>query len=191
MENVLAFSAIICALVFGYSLALLKEKRVSQKPWNIVLKILVQIIGAVSFLCTFFSLLSQRPMLQKDIPLWAIALISFGLVALFAVMGYLIIDAGKEMKHIIKKGFKAADKSFLWGILLIVMIVLAGSIAVHYYFSPIPILLYPLVVLIWGGIICIIAGFVLLVCGGILTLAFYLLKNLKSIVQEYWKWLLN
>lgn len=110
-------------------------------------------------------------------------------VLIFIAIGYAITDVYKELMLIIKRGFRTADKSFLWMCFLLILIILTGNIAVSSFLVSVPIVLYPVMVIILGGLICLIAGFVLLICCGICMLFFYLLTNIRSFGSKYWKWL--
>lgn len=190
MEKFLAFCAILCALMFGLGLELIKKKKNSKKPWNVAFKLLIQGLGIASYLCTFFSLRSEQMLLRHDTAV-LIAIISIPPIFIFASLGNLLPDAYEEVKHIIKYGIKRADKSFLWMCFTAAMVILTGNIAVHYLFSQIPIMLHSAIVVIMGGLICMIAGCVLLISYGFLRLILHLLKNAKKLGNTYWKWLTN
>ncbi len=187
MEKILAFSAIICAFVFGLCYVWLDKRKFSQKPWNIVFKLFMQIIGIASYVCCFLSL----SLGALDTPWWATAIISILPVAILTVCGCITLAWRDEFMQIAQNGFKSENKSFLRECIIFAAILIAGSVFISYFSIPAPIVLYPALILIMGGISCIIIGIVLLACFSILKLILYVLKNFKNIGKKYWKWLTN
>lgn len=189
MEKILATCAIICALAVGLSWELLEKKKVSKKFWRITFKLVIQVICAVSILCTSFSLHYQQSLLTESPPLWMNAVISIATVGLLVVIGNMLPNTYLEIKTIIKHGFKTADKEFLWTCFLIVAIILSGTICVEYFLSPVPIMLFPYIILILGGIVCGAVAVILAICFFLIKGIIFILKNMKSICKKYWKWL--
>lgn len=191
MQTILTFCAIICALVFGISLALLKEKKIIRRPWNIVFKIFIQIIGTAAFLCTFFSLSGQHHLFVKAPPLWAIAVISIAPCGIFSAIGNMLTATRHDIRLFFQKGLKTLDKDSRRGLFFIAMMFLTGSLAITYIMPTLPTLLYPVMVLILGGAISLGGWVILAICLYILKLVFRSLTNLRSIEKKYWQWLIN
>lgn len=188
MENLLNFSAVICALMFGICISLLDKKHY-RKPWNIISKVFMQISAVAAFLCTFFSLYEQRAAFHNA-PLWALAIISLAPVLTFAGIANMVIALYQQIIKIVKRGSVIIDDDFLWtGLLFICVIV--GSIAILYFSDSVPTLLYPTVMLFSGIIVftCLIS--LLILGGAVFMLISYLLKNSGSFVKKYKKWLTN
>lgn len=189
MEKILATCAVICALAVGLSWELLKKKKVSKKFWRITFKLLIQGICVVSLLCTSFSLYYQQSLLAEPPALWMNVTISIAVVCLIAAIGNMLPNAYPEIITIIKHGFKAANKDFLWTCFLIVAIILSGTICTEYFLPPVPIMLIPFMTLILGGIVCGIIAVILAICFYLIKGIIFIFKNMKNICKKYWKWL--
>lgn len=193
MEKILALCAIICALMFGFSLALLQKEKVSKQSWRIAVKLFTQVSAAVSYLCVFFSIYVYEQIAQRteSVPRWEIAIISIAPVGIFATIGYILPNAYQKVIHIIKHGIKETDTDFLLTCISAVAIMIAGCIAESYFRVSIPILMYPVIVLIQGILIVGVVVAFLVFCYIYLREIIYFFKNAKKICKGYWSWLTN